>query len=193
MKNEQYRYLTDLRGYAEELGVLNVAADILKDNRFHIATASWRPAAHHYGKGGLLRHTWEVCALCFQNATFYKSVHDIDMKVLFLAALFHDYGKVWDYRYIEHRDTYIPTAHLREIHHISRSAIEWAMIARVHKVDQALTDKVTHCILSHHGKREYGSPVAPFTREAWILHLSDNMSARVDDCDRIDLVKLKKQ
>jgi 23S rRNA maturation-related 3'-5' exoribonuclease YhaM len=48
---------------------------------------------------------------------------------------------------------------------------------------------ITHNILSHHGMREWGSPVAPATKEAWILHLCDNMSARLDDCNKHDKIQ----
>ena len=37
-----------------------------------------------------------------------------------------------------------------------------------------------HMILSHHGKNEYGSPVLPQIREAEMLHLIDNMDARMN-------------
>jgi 23S rRNA maturation-related 3'-5' exoribonuclease YhaM len=50
-------------------------------------------------------------------------------------------------------------------------------------------DNITHNILSHHGQRAYGSPVFPATREAWVLHLADNLSARLDDCDKHDRIK----
>ena len=36
-----------------------------------------------------------------------------------------------------------------------------------------------HMILSHHGKMEYGSPVAPMIIEAEALYLIDNMDARL--------------
>ena len=35
-------------------------------------------------------------------------------------------------------------------------------------------------ILSHHGKNEYGSPVLPQIREAEMLHMIDNMDARMN-------------
>lgn len=126
-----------------------------------------------------------MISLCMQTADFYKD-QTIDKEVLFIAALYHDLGKVWDYELTDGRYTAAP--HKRMIHHISRSAIEWEKIASKLKLPEAFIHTVTHCILSHHGQREWGSPVAPFSREAWILHLSDSMSARVDDCDRLDMV-----
>jgi 23S rRNA maturation-related 3'-5' exoribonuclease YhaM len=39
-------------------------------------------------------------------------------------------------------------------------------------------DAVIHCMLSHHGRREWGSPVEPVTPEAYILHVADMLSSR---------------
>ena len=39
-----------------------------------------------------------------------------------------------------------------------------------------------------HGQREWGSPVMPKSRVAWLLHLSDGISARMADCETTDHV-----
>ena len=54
-----------------------------------------------------------------------------------------------------------------------------------------IEDEVLHCILSHHGQRAWGSPVAPKSIEAWILHLCDGLSARADDYKTLDLFSVK--
>jgi 3'-5' exoribonuclease len=38
--------------------------------------------------------------------------------------------------------------------------------------------QLRHCILSHHGKKEWGSPVLPSTREAVLVHQMDQIQAR---------------
>jgi 3'-5' exoribonuclease len=123
---------------------------------------------------------------------FFKNIHtSLDPRVLFTSALYHDYGKIWDYDFNPDTEECKLHDHRRKIHHIQRSALEWNKIANFLGLSQPFIDEVVHCILSHHGQREFGSPVSPFTREAWILHLSDNMSARVDDCDRCDVINFK--
>lgn len=185
-------YIATLENIAELYHCEQIAGEVLTDPKFINGSGSIRKQAHHFGKGGLLKHTWEVVNLVLDNAKFYSFEHEINMKELFLSALFHDYGKAWDY-VVNEDGTVSDTSHRRYIHHISRSAIEWEQIARQHSIEEDLRDRVTHNILSHHGRREWGSPIAPKSREAWILHLSDSISARVDDCDRIDLSKLNKE
>jgi 3'-5' exoribonuclease len=187
-------YRKSLLEMARSIGVTHTASKILNSPEFCCQSGSHRERAHHYGAGGLLKHTWEVCSLVLQTAAFYADQIKIDRQELFISALFHDYGKVWDYVREPSSGEYSANTtnnHRRRIHHISRSAIEWEVIARELKLDENFIERVTHNILSHHGRREWGSPVAPLTREAWILHLCDSISARVDDCDKIDLVTVK--
>lgn len=175
----------------DNLACSGLASKVLNDPQFPIWSGSHHRRAHHYGDGGLLQHTFEVVTLALNTAEYYKDIHNIDEQVLFLAALYHDYGKLWDYTRTED-GKWVPNDHRRKIHHISRSNVEWVRWACAVGADVSLTDNVSHCILSHHGSRECGSPIMPLTREAWILHLADSMSARVDDCDRLDLVTINK-
>jgi 3'-5' exoribonuclease len=182
----------NLENLAHKLDLVNIASVILNDSNFIFQSGSANTIAHHYGIGGLIRHTWEVCAITSKIADFYAPSHpDINRKELFVSALYHDYGKVWDYEFDPGTNAFTPTKHRRKIHHIPRSAIEWEIIARRQCLDTSFIHNVTHNILSHHGQREWGSPIKPLSREAWILHLADSISARVDDCDRIDLAEIK--
>jgi 3'-5' exoribonuclease len=82
--------------------------------------------------------------------------------------------------------------HKRMIHHISRSAIEWSLAAsRETTLTTEMHEEVLHAILAHHGTRAWGSPVAPKSRIAWLVHLCDNISARMYDADTLDTVKEK--
>lgn len=178
------KHLYELDKQARALGVHNICESILYDYRFFVWSAASKPNLHHYGKGGLVIHTKEVVDLCFINAGYYRDQHSFDDKALFLAAFFHDVGKMWDYEpldedYMEWRGT----EHKTKIHHISRSVMVWTKAVSNYSEYSYLEDEVSHAILSHHGLREWGSPVSPATRLAWVLHLSDCMSARMYDCD----------
>lgn len=173
--------------FAHQKGIWDLAAPVLENDKFYTWSASSlinndpsKPRLHHYGKGGLRGHTFEVIDLCAFNTELYPT---LDKIVLFLAALYHDIGKIWDY---EERDgEWYSVDHKKEIHHVSRSALVWHETCIKHPNPYA--DKVLHCILSHHGRQEWGSPVAPRSKEAWLLHLCDAISARMDDCERIKL------
>ena len=166
----------------------DVAKIVIEDEKFSIWSGSSKPNLHHYGKGGLLKHTTEVVELCLLNNNFLNQMgKGTDDRELFLAALFHDIGKCWDYEPTNSdMSEWQGTVHKRRIHHISRSALVWNFNSFYFKLDNDISDNVLHAILAHHGQRAWGSPVAPATTTAWLLHLCDGISARSEDCERIE-------
>jgi 3'-5' exoribonuclease len=173
--------IKEIQSIGVSLGVEDLTNYVLNIPDFDKCTGSLENK-HHDGIGGLQYHTWEVIYLSLNNGKHFEGV---DPRKLFLAALYHDVGKIWDYKNIDY-GVWVASEHKRTIHHISRSALEWNNACRLHRYRDT-GDNILHCILSHHGQREWGSPVAPKTKEAWILFLCDGLSARVDDCDRVDL------
>lgn len=169
---------------AYNLGVGPIYRIVLEDPRFKDWTGGSQPHQHHYGRGGLAQHVLEVCQIAQMNNQYFTALgKGVDDKKLFLACLFHDAGKMWDYRPLNAEfSEWDRTEHCHQIYHISRSALLWYEHAKSFNWKEEDVDEVLHAILSHHGQKDWGSPVTPKTRLAWILHLSDCMSARVDDC-----------
>ena len=188
---DSIRYLEDL---ADAFNVGSIANHVLLDPRFILWSGSSRREQHHYGIRGLITHTTEVVKLCLANNELLGC--KLNNTELFLSALFHDCGKMWDYapssfeNEVPDYSNWISTPHKRSIHHISRSAIQWNLAASkwdLTKSDPSIdVDEVTHAILAHHGQRAWGSPVAPKSGLAWMLHLCDGISARMNDCDSWD-------
>lgn len=127
---------------------------------------------HHNFVGGQMVHTAQMLsmahALCELQSTVLKA------HILIPAVLVHDWGKIWDYEEKEDRLAY--TDHLKKVGHLPRSYAEWMIAARQFKVPESLQDEIGHCILAHHGRHDWGSPVLPRTAEAWALHHVDMMS-----------------
>lgn len=160
---------------------LKLAKEVVNYPFFQFCSASL--SNHHYGTAGLQYHTWDVIRLCLANAAI---VGGANIKILYFAALFHDIGKTFDYYRLDGpSDSWSATIHKRKIHHISRSCFIFNSIIESEKYDGLFNvgeiDHILHIILSHHGQKEWGSPVQPQTKEAWILHLCDSLSARCDD------------
>jgi 3'-5' exoribonuclease len=168
--------------------VYKVAVELLEDTRFDIWSGSSKPEQHHYGTNGLTIHTHEVMVLAF-NAKYDLKL-DIDPIELYLSILFHDSGKLYDYITVDNIH-FASAPHKRLIHHISRSGLIWHDASTiVPQIHDKYHDAVLHNILAHHGRREWGSPVMPKTKAAWLLHLCDGISARMNDCDRLDFTKI---
>jgi 3'-5' exoribonuclease len=143
------------------------------------------PAAKHYHQAyrhGLLEHSLTVAqAVSATSATF----PGIDRDVAVTGALLHDIGKLDSYdvngEAISMSDEgrlygEIPLGYYRV-----RTAIE-AIDGFPAEAAQALL----HIILSHHGSLQHGSPVIPCTREATLVHMIDNLGARLGSFDRIE-------
>lgn len=175
-----------LKEMAIYLGVSDIASEVLDNTRFFVWSGSSKKEQHHYGTGGLSQHIKEVFQLCDLSNDYFNEI--VDRKSLFLACLFHDAGKMWDYE-IDAYGEWQGTTHKRRIHHVAKSAIVWSIAVQKYPKYKYMEDDVLHAILAHHGRREWGSPVAPNTRLAWLLHLNDGISARMEDCDRLDRVK----
>lgn len=195
MKNAHHTnvHLHYLRELADELGVRKITDDLIGTDKFQLHSGCAHPLGHHYGDHGLLVHTREVVEIAMVNRDLLNL--DIDKKLLFLACLFHDAGKQYDYE----RFSYQPktgeemvkwksTEHKRKIHHISRSGIIWSKAADEYGFSEEDHDQVLHCILAHHGRQDCGSPVAPKGQMAWLLHLADSISARMEDANQLDFI-----
>jgi 3'-5' exoribonuclease len=173
---------SNIRFIATKYGrdVINLTEYILTMPEFEVWSGGGKMEHHHYGKHGLLVHTNEVIELCFSNVrTLHLTVDEIE---LFLSALYHDVGKIYDYEPTNTEMTeWKYTPHKTTVHHVTRSVLMWqAACIKFDIPNNYLVDAVVHNILSHHGEKQWGSPVAPSTVAAWILHLSDSTSARVN-------------
>ncbi len=155
----------------------DLIAPVLNDPRFWEAPASskW----HHNYDGGLAEHTAEVVEMAL---SIQKAKPELDRDALIVAAFWHDYAKIFDY--VKEPDgTWGETDHHDEQGHLVRSYAEFRAAAASLDYPAAFIDKVSHLLLAHHGRKEWGSPKEPQTPEAWALHLADMISVRCL-CDR---------
>lgn len=157
-----------------------VALHVIHDPRFQRAPASVK--YHHNYTHGLLIHTHQVINYS-QAWAKAEGLVTLDNQVLFLASLFHDFGKCFDYEEVDDLDPikqvrrlkWLENKHKKNFDHILRSVLEWES-ACGHIFSDHFKNHVSHCIYAHHQLREWGSPVRPNSPEAWALHLADMMS-----------------
>jgi 3'-5' exoribonuclease len=131
-------------------------------------------SGHHAALGGLLKHTAEVATI----ARAIGRAAGADGDLLLAGVLLHDIGKLEAYRW----DGVFEGTELNALNgHIVLGALRLdRTVRRVEPMpctEQELSI-LTHLILSHHGRLEFGAAVPPLTLEAEILHWADNASAR---------------
>lgn len=129
---------------------------------------------HHNFCGGLLEHTLSILDICGFLAKQYP---EINKDLLVTAALFHDSGKIEElssFPIVDYTDSGQLLGHIM-------ITLEWVG-ARIREIDgfpDALANLLKHCIISHHGELEYGSPKKPQIIEAFALSMADNMDAKL--------------
>lgn len=139
------------------------------------------PAArrvHHYYAGGLLEHTLSVARLCEQAALVYTH---LNRDLLVAGALLHDIGKVEEYKINVIPEYTLEGKMLGHIvigFHIVEDAINQVKGQRG-EFPHILALMLKHMVLSHHGTLDFGSPVKPLFPEAFLLHMMDNLDAKV--------------
>lgn len=151
---------------------------------FFTHPASSQPFTHHHSIGGLVQHTAEVIQIGLQTRAVLNLSNIVPYDQYFLAALYHDAGKVKAYEQVDGK--WGKTRDSRWFHHIHLGVKMFEEMVVKEQLNYSAGDYggIIHAIMAHHGCREWGSPVAPATPVAQLLHQSDMMSARMNDIVR---------
>lgn len=132
-------------------------------------------SVHHGFVGGLLEHTLSVVKLCDYYASFYPM---LNRDLLLTAAMFHDIGKTKELSVFPEND-YTDDGQLLG-HIIIGTEMISERIRTIPGFPEKLAAELKHCILSHHGELEYGSPKKPAILEALALSFADNTDAKME-------------
>ncbi len=155
-----------------------VLADSAIMVRFKTAPAA--KSMHHAYIGGLLEHTLSVMTLAYRFSNHYPV---LDRNQLMAGAFFHDIGKIEEFVY----DTRIDYSDAGRLvgHMVLGTQIIDRVIGRLAGFPAEATLIVKHLILSHHGETQFGAVRPPASREAFALHLADDLDAKMNSIDRI--------
>jgi 3'-5' exoribonuclease len=141
---------------------------------------------HHARRGGLLDHTVSMLKVAQAVAPCYPNVVP---DLLFAGVICHDLGKIVE------NDTgegFVPKlnlggellGHINIAIEILNRAWKDASSAQPDVFSGAgaelIRQHLLHLVASHHGTKEWGSPVTPKTPEAILLHGIDNMDAKME-------------
>jgi 3'-5' exoribonuclease len=135
---------------------------------------------HHARRGGLVEHV----SLMAQCGEALCGVYPELRKDLVIAAIvFHDVGKLFENQY-EKEGFEMPFSFRAECYGHIVIGIEMARTYWKRLVPEPehenLMHALCHCIASHHGTLEWGSPVEPKMPEAQLVHFIDNIDAKLE-------------
>jgi 3'-5' exoribonuclease len=171
MDRTPLQYLQDVASENLPLKLRQTCSTVLHNRDFAFGMGG--SVHHHNHPGGLVEHTMEVVSWILELAS-----EQYNLPVLLTAAIWHDYHKLYEYEWDESTKTVKKLDYAKEVGHVVGSAMEFKKVAQTLLVDKPSEEQIVHCMLSHHGRREWGSPVEPKTPEAWLLHSADMLSSR---------------
>ena len=130
---------------------------------------------HHGFIGGLLEHTLSVTKLC----DYYCGAYPIlNRDLLLTAAVCHDIGKTREISPFPGNDYTEDGQFLGHI--VFGTEMVGEKIRQIDGFPVLLANELKHCILSHHGELEFGSPKKPAIVEAVALSYADNTDAKME-------------
>lgn len=155
-----------------------LSADRELMEKFKLAPAA--KSMHHAYLGGLLEHTVSVATLVLHISRHYP---ELDRDLLVAGAIFHDIGKVDEFVY----DLCIDYSHSGRLlgHMVLGLQILEDKIRLLKGFPEEDMLLLKHLILSHHGEAQLGAVKLPMTREAFALHLADDLDAKMNSLTRI--------
>ena len=129
---------------------------------------------HHNYRSGFIEHVLSMAKIANQLAVHYQ----LDCALLIAGVFLHDIGKIIEISSdleAEYTDKGNFIGHIVIGRDILRSAAK-----KITNFPEDIQIKLEHMILSHQGKYESQSLKKPIIREALLLHLIDNMDAKMN-------------
>ena len=174
---EMYReVIAYIEKYVDNDDLKKLTLTVYEDYKEKLLTWPAAISFHHAEIGGLLRHTIGVMRGCFY---MYQAYRFLNKDLLLCGAALHDIGKLYEYVQNDNGLLKEMTVDGALVSHIIRGAMIIEDYGKRLGTDPEVMVLLTHMILSHHGKPEFGSSVTPRIPEAFILHEMDDIDAKV--------------
>lgn len=171
---EMKKQLSDYISQIEDEDYRKLTSEIITNRYDDYLNYPAASSLHHAYLHGLLFHSLSICSSALALASIYPI---LNKDILISGALLHDIGKLDELSGIRATE-YTDEGNL--IGHISKGAIIVYNAGEKLKIPKEKIDVITHIVLSHHGKYEFGSPKLPQTAEALLLHHLDEIDAKLE-------------
>lgn len=149
-----------------------VNTDIMEKMMMHPAAS----AHHHNIIGGLIMHTGTMLRTGYALAQVYK----LDVNLVLAGIILHDIEKLNELSCSYETGEIKYTVEGSLYGHIVMACLEIDKAAALLGVEDTEEVKLLkHCVLAHHGKKEWGSPIEPAIPEALLIHYLDGLDAEM--------------
>ena len=133
---------------------------------------------HHAWVGGLLEHSLAVA----KTVKCAASNYELDEDLLIAGALLHDVGKLKE---LEVSTNIKVGEEGMLLGHVTLGCEMVRQMAAKTGLDGHTLLKLSHMLISHHGKGEYGAPKTPMFVESVLVYYADEMDSKASQLERI--------
>ncbi len=176
--DEMWRALTQLVESVENTFVRTLLARILETHEEQLRRWPAAQTVHHAYRSGLLEHILKVADV----ATALASAYNADRGLVIAGAILHDIGK------LQELDYDVVTRYSLDGNLVGHIVLGVVLVRteteKIGGFPDALRAQIEHLIVSHHGSKEFGSPVEPRTVEGFILAAADDLDAKIHQVRR---------
>ncbi len=151
-----------------------VVSSIYREHKEQLLLHPASVMMHHNYRSGFMEHVLSMAKIAEKLTPLYMVDHDLVMA----GVLLHDIGKLIEISpdlEAEYTDDGNFIGHIV----IGRDMVREA-IAAIKGFPKELQQKLEHIILSHQGRYEWQSPKQPNFQEALLVHLIDNLDAKMN-------------
>ena len=107
--------------------------------------------------------------------------YDVNVDLCIAGALLHDIGKIDTYEIDGPAVNMTLDGNMSDHIALGFARLQQSVVAQQHP---DITRLLGHIILSHHGSKEFGSPVTHKFMEAYVVNYADGISAMMDSLHR---------
>ena len=132
---------------------------------------------HHPYKCGNLEHCVAMITIFENYESFYNKNSNLDIDLIYTGIILHDIGKIYEYSIYNGIPRMEPEYAMLG-HQVLGDQLISKFINGIEDFPKDLENRIRHIILSHHGRKEWGSPVEPQFPEAEIIHYLDMIDSR---------------
>ena len=172
--NDMWKAITKIIRSIKSNPLRKLVSMIYRENKEILLVHPASVKMHHNYRSGFIEHVLSMAEIANQLAVHYQ----LDRDLLIAGVFLHKIGKIIEISSdleSKYTDEGNFIGHIVIGRDIVRSAAK-----NITNFPEDVQIKLDHMILSHQGKYEWKSPKKPKIREALLLHLIDNMDAKMN-------------
>ena len=171
---KMWKQVVTIIGKIKNSYIKKVVSTIYRENKDRLLIHPASVSMHHNYRSGFLEHVLTMAKIAETLAPFYK----LDKDLVIAGVLLHDIGK------LEEISSDLEADYTDSGNFIGHIVIGRDMLNDVIKKTKGfpndIQQKLNHIILSHQSRYEWQSPKQPSFKEALLVHLIDNLDAKMN-------------